>query len=143
MSKVWVLVADGARARFFEKNGVVFRQIGDEHVSDEVGQDVDIDIRKPGINTRSGPDGPSHLYAPHTDWHEGIKRTFARDLAKLLNDEIRSFDECILIAPPMILGELRKHLNDVTVEKIVHEIAKDLTKSKPEEIKPLVTPPYV
>jgi protein required for attachment to host cells len=38
-----------------------------------------------------------------------------------------SFDQAVVIAPPRMLGELRKHYHKVLESKIVKEIPKDLT----------------
>jgi protein required for attachment to host cells len=65
-----------------------------------------------------------------TDWHELGKRRFARDVADAMAAWIskRDVPAIIIVAPARILAELRDKFCDAVKERVVMEIAKDLTK---------------
>lgn len=140
MSVRLVLVADGARAKLLCKNGVSLEQIGDEYLSLEAKDGVDMEISKPG-RCNSGSSS-SHTYSPHTDLHEGVKKSFAREMAGMVNNSCVDFDGFVMIAPPAILGELRKHLSPIALDKLEHEVPKDLTKAKIADLEKYLTVPY-
>jgi protein required for attachment to host cells len=53
-------------------------------------------------------------------------------------DEAR-YDQLFLVAPPFVLGELRKHLRKDVAGVVAHEIDKDLTKQPLDQITRQVT----
>ena len=63
-----------------------------------------------------------------TDLKEHEKRVFARDIASMLKDCCNQFDQLIVIAAPLVLGELRKNLDANVQNKVEREIDKDMTK---------------
>ena len=58
-----------------------------------------------------------------------------KKIAKIINEAYTKFTKLVVIAPPQVLGELRKKLNEHVLPKITLEIPKDLTKHPIEEIK--------
>jgi protein required for attachment to host cells len=125
----WVLVADGERALFLKNDGdatypnlTVIRQVEEENPpTHEQGSD------RPGRYH----DGPSaHRSAVEdTDWHRLAKERFADELAEKLyplahNGEIK---ELVIVAPPLVLGELRKKLHKEVADKVVAELQKTVT----------------
>lgn len=136
----WIVVADGEKALFLENVGTpdrpelgVFRQLHQENpTSAEQGTD------RPG---RLNDGGPAHKSAvEETDWHRIAKEKFATEIAGILdrNAGRKSFEQLIIIAPPLVLGELRKNLGKQAASRIVQEIAKDFTKHPVERIQKLV-----
>jgi protein required for attachment to host cells len=125
----WVLVADGEKALFLKNEGdatypdlSVVRKVEEENPpTREQGTD------RPGRYS----DGPTvHRSAVEdTDWHRLAKERFADDIADRLYRLAHNggFNEIILVAPPFVLGEIRKKLHKEVVEKVSAEVPKTLT----------------
>ncbi len=132
----WVLVADGEKALFLrnvtdaeDPHLEVFREEEqDNPPTHEQGTD------RPGRFN----DGPSvHRSAvDDTDWHWLEKERFAADLADILYKLAHKgrFERLILCAAPKILGELRKELHKVVIDKVVAEADLTLTNHPVDEI---------
>ena len=128
-SGLWLMVADGEKALFLKNEGdttypnfEVVREIGQSNPpTREQGSD------RPGRFN----DGPSaHRSAvADTDWHKVGKARFADEIADRLYTMVHrgDFKEILLIAPPLVLGELRKKLHQEVTDRIVGEIPKTLT----------------
>jgi protein required for attachment to host cells len=126
---LWLMVADGEKALFLKNEGdttypnfQVVREIEqDNPPTREQGTD------RPGRLS----DGPSaHRSAvADTDWHKVGKVRFADQIAERLYEMAHrgDFKEIVLIAPPLVLGELRKKLHQEVSNRIVGEIPKTLT----------------
>ncbi|WP_265515995.1 host attachment family protein [Nitratireductor luteus] len=126
---IWVLVADGEKALFLRNEGgvnypnlEVVREMHDDNPpTREQGTD------KPG---RLHDSSNHHRSAvQETDWHRVEKERFAEEIAGQLYKLAHAgkFDRLVLVAPPMVLGELRKSLHKEVEERIVGEVAKTLT----------------
>ena len=128
-SGLWLMVADGEKALFLKNEGdttypnfEVVREIGQSNPpTREQGSD------RPGRFN----DGPSaHRSAvADTDWHKVGKVRFADEIADRLYTMAHrgDFKEILLIAPPLVLGEVRKKLHQEVTDRIVGEIPKTLT----------------
>ena len=128
-SGLWLMVADGEKALFLKNEGdttypnfEVVREIGQSNPpTREQGSD------RPGRFN----DGPSaHRSAvADTDWHKVGKVRFADEIADRLYTMVHrgDFKEILLIAPPLVLGELRKKLHQEVTDRMVGEIPKTLT----------------
>jgi protein required for attachment to host cells len=126
---LWLVVADGEKALFMKNEGdttypnfQVVREMEQENPpTREQGSD------RPGRFN----DGPSiHRSAvADTDWHKVGKVRFADGIAERLYTMAHrgDFSEIMLIAPPLVLGELRKKLHREVSDKVVGEIPKTLT----------------
>jgi protein required for attachment to host cells len=131
-----MLVADGARARIFILHFHALEPalgvdlIHDHRPSREAITD------KPGRALESDHLS-KHAYEPHSDWHTYQKHVFAQEISQILikAEQLHKFQALILIAPPKILGEIRKLLPKPVGEKITMEIAKDLTKYTDQDLK--------
>jgi protein required for attachment to host cells len=126
---LWLMVADGEKALFLKNEGDTTRP--DFQTVREMEQE-NPPTREQGSD-RPGrySDGPSvHRSAvDDTDWHKVGKVRFADEIADLLYRMAHrgDFKEIILIAPPLVLGELRKKLHQEVSDKVVGEIPKTLT----------------
>jgi protein required for attachment to host cells len=132
----WVLVADGERALFLKNDGdathpnlTVMRELYEENpATREQGSD------RPGRYH----DGPSaHRSAVEdTDWHRLAKERFADELAQKLYKMAHrgDFDQMVLIAPPLVLGEMRKKMHQEVSDRIVQQIPKTVTNHPIHEI---------
>jgi protein required for attachment to host cells len=136
----FVVVADGERALFLKNEGdatfpnlTVVREMKDENPpTHEQGTD------RPGRHS----DGPS----PHnsafeeTDWHRLSKERFAEDIsARLYKMAHRGdFEQLVIVAPPLVLGEMRKNFRKEVESKIIAEVPKTLTNHSVDAIEKLL-----
>ncbi len=141
----WFLVADGTRARTYVRKRVKVRiPMKHQHYEERVEKDL---AAVPGMAWEA--ESPSeyefsndtrgrifesavpmrHAAEPHVDIREDLKLRFMGTLAdKLLAAEQRkSFDRLVLIAPPKLLGELKKQLDQRVLSRVVAELPKEMT----------------
>jgi protein required for attachment to host cells len=127
--KTWIVVADGEKALFLRNRGEANNV--DLHTIHEMTQDNpatrDQGTDKPGRFS----DGPAahRSAAEETDWHEISKKRFAKEIADKLYHfaHKRDFEKLVIVAPPVVLGEMRQEFHKEVMEKIVSEIPKTLT----------------
>lgn len=136
----WVVVADGEKALFLYNEGdglhpnlKVFREFEHENPpSREQGSD------RPGryadaSSVRRGA-------VENTDWHRIEKERFAKEISERLYKYAHAgrFDSLVLVAPPTVLGDLRKEIHQEVSDRIVAEVAKDLTGHPVDRIETLL-----
>lgn len=137
----WVVVADGEKALFLRNEGdekfpnlEVFREVKEDNPATHA-QGVD----RPGRFN----DGPSvHRSAvEETDWHRVEKERFAKDIATRLYKSAHhgDFERLVIVAPPLVMGEMRKELHKVVEDKLVAEVSKTLTNHTIDEIEKILT----
>lgn len=137
----WVLIADGEKALFLEN--AVDAKDPDlnvvRHMSQDNPPDREQSANRPGRMPDTGPGQRSAL--DDTDWHLLAKERFARELADILYAKAHdgAFDRIVLVAPPKTLGELRDGLHKEVQDKVVGELAKDLTNHPLDEVEKLLT----
>lgn len=133
MKKEWVLVIDGSRAKILQKDGVTLVHVFPTYHASEILLDVDKDARKPGtIRQTQGFLG--NVFSPHEDYRELEKEKFVSNIAHIINQNYRSFDQLSIIAPADRLGDIRNKLIPQVLQKINKEISKDLTKAPLEDV---------
>lgn len=133
MKRKWILIADGSRAKIIEKYKNELSNIGLTHHISEIAHEKDKGHHKPGAITPSVVHA-KHSFPPHEDWGGFERHEFATKMANIINQNSALFEELILIAPPKTLGDLRKHLNPLSLAKVVNEIDKDYTHTPIKEI---------
>ena len=76
-----------------------------------------------------------------TDFHQQEEDRFAAETADMLKRRAlaNDFESLIIVAPPTALGEMRKHLHKEVQDRIVGEIAKDLTNHPVPEIEKVIS----
>lgn len=126
---LWVVVADGEKALFLRNDGdaidpnfKVIREMEQQNPpTHEQG------VERPGRHS-NGASRRSSAYQ-ETDWHRLGKERFADDIAARLYKlaHAGAYDQLILIAPPQVLGEMRKKLHKEVTDRTVMEIPKTLT----------------
>ncbi len=79
---------------------------------------------------------PHRSAVDDTDWHKVGKLRFADEIAERLYRMAHrgDFKEIVLVAPPVVLGELRKKLHPEVAGRVVGEIPKTLTNQPVHEI---------
>ncbi|PWG60991.1 host attachment protein [Spiribacter halobius] len=144
MSEYCVVVAEGARARFFtlERPDLPELEGGPdlmEHLSLANPRHRAHDS-KVYADARSGrnrtPGGQGHAYDEHRDGHDAeMEHRFARDIARQLDGLARSNGtrRVILCAEKRMLGFLRNGLPELPGVEI-REVQKDLAKLGPREL---------
>ena len=137
----WAFVGDGQKALFLINEG-------DEKIPDL--RRLAAEEHPDPPSHEQGSDAPGRAYSSvggirsaveETDWHELEKERFAASIADRINKAALSnaFDQIVIVAPPKILGELRRDFTKETEAKIVAEIPKDLTNHTISEIERLLT----
>lgn len=137
---IWVVVADGEKALFL-------RNAGDNKFPDlQVVQEMEQEnppTREQGTDSPGRySDGPSvHRSAVEdTDWHRIGKERFADEIADRLYKLAHGgeFKQIVLVAPPMVLGSMRKKLHKEVEDKVIAEVPKTLTNHAIPEIEALL-----
>lgn len=136
-SITWILVADGARARVFRRVGPAGPVAeleegcfeGERRPSRELGGD------RPGRTFDSAGPG-RHAMEPPSDPHRLAETAFLREVTAWLSERERegAFERLILVAAPRALGELRRLLPPALAQRVVEEVASDLTRAEAAEI---------
>lgn len=136
----WIVIADGEKALFLRNEGdekfpnlEVFREL--EHENPPNREQA---ANRPGrFNDASGNHKSS---VADTDWHRLEKERFAKDISERLYKHAHAgrFSNLILVASPMILGEIRKELHVEVKSRLVAEVDKDLTNHPVDKIETLI-----
>ena len=140
--ETWILIADGGKALFLENRG------DNELPNFEIRRVEELDnppdreqsANRPGRMADGGSGGHHVSAVQDTDWHQLAKERFAADLADVLYKMAHKgrFKKLVLVASPATLGELRSELHKEVSDKIVGEIAKDLTNHPMDKIEHLL-----
>jgi protein required for attachment to host cells len=157
-SILWILVADGKQARFFEyreETRIVPAGTsgpGQYGYKEEVAAPVltplpELSLQAEPLESyqinpeQHGPsDGsiPSHRHTrtPYADTKDEIKQKFMRAIAAHLEQASigKRFDRLIIAAPPREMGELRPLLNPHIRKRLVAEIPEELTHLSPHKL---------
>lgn len=133
---IWVVVADGEKALFLRNEGdtqipnlqVVREMQNDNPATREQGTD------RPGRMSDAGSDHFSAM--EETDWHRIEKERFADTVAEKLYKmaHANKLGKLVLVAPPTVLGDMRKKLHKAVSDLIVEEIPKTLTNHPIDQI---------
>lgn len=125
-----VLVGDGTKALFYRNKGdaehpnLIVEDVlaGEAAPSREQGTDQPGRASSTGASQRSATMG-------ETDWQQLEEARFAHDIADALyRDAHRGrYDKLVVVAPPKVLGELRKSFHKEVSERVIAEVNKTLT----------------
>ena len=138
MKATWILIANAATARCFEKQADGKLELLDSFAHP--------DSRKPGSTL--GSDRPGHIegvghglgsasYQPRIDPKSWEHNKFAQELAAHLNTAVASqkFDRLFVIASNPFLGQIKAHLDAQASKRLAGGIAADLTSYEGRELK--------
>ncbi len=133
----WIVVADAARARAYstiagsrkatEVEGGSFDNAGLHAHARQTGTD------RPG-RTLDSTGSARHAEQPRVDPHRMEKVRFAQFIGEWLEEHHQQFDALVVVAPPQILGAMRKAYGAETAKRLASEVDKDLTKVPPSEL---------
>lgn len=128
--KTWILIANGARARVMQAEGVGkgVTALPSMVYGQEPKKTSDIMADRPGRTFDSAGAG-RHSMAYHSEPERGRERTFAATLIETLQRayEEGKFERLVLVAPPQALGDLREALTLDLARTLRSTLAKDLT----------------
>ena len=137
MSKIWVVVADEAKARIFSAEKPVDPLLEVKVMSSSEANLLEQDLvsDKPGRGNSSGQS--KHAFEEKSTHKEQYAISFAKEISEYLTENLRTkaFGKLLLIAAPRFLGLLRKELTKGVTEVVSLQLDKDLTKMKPVEIR--------
>jgi len=146
----WLVIADGEKALFLRNDGdevyphlTVFRELTHENPrTGDQGADRPGRLSDGGPSAAGAPGGSNaHRSAvQETDWHRVEKDRFAKEIAERLYKTAHKngFEQIVLVAPPPVLGALRKELHKEVQDKVIGELGKDLTNHPVHEIEKLL-----
>lgn len=140
---LWIVTANAARARFYERRA-------DGSLA-EIADLVHPESRQSGRDLASDRAGRSELslgdqkrgrtaYEPPTSVHEKEHERFAREVAAQLDAGVAGgrCQALVLLVAPAFLGELRQRLGDATAKAVRVSEAVDLTALPPHDLRPRV-----
>jgi protein required for attachment to host cells len=139
MDVVWIVVADGGKARVLARHGshgplepasnLCFAEAEARLPTREIGAE------RPG-RVHESADTARHAMEPRVDWHRFAKEQFARSIATALEAAAQKklYEELVIVAPPQALGDLRRALGRHAKAMLTAEIAKDLTNLPDHEL---------
>ena len=125
----WVMVGDGEKALFLRNEGDA------AYPNLEV---INVWQKDNPPTSAQGADRPGRSFASvgsrrsaleQTDWHRLEKHRFAAEIAHALHEAARqdAFRQLVIVAPPEIMGELRKSMHRDVTDRIVAEVSRHLT----------------
>lgn len=135
-TRTWIVIADGSRAHILLNEGpgkgLSFVEGSDFRHATPPNRDIYSD--RPGRVDKST--GVSRSSVERNDAHAQQKDEFVQTLVAFLKNKLhaKDFDRWILVAPPEILGDFRKHIDHALKEVLAAELPKDLTKIPTDEI---------
>lgn len=141
----WVLIGDGEKA-------LVLRNEGDEDYPDlrtlSVFEQENPPTREQGAD-RPGrmPDsigplsGGQRSAMEDADWHTLAKHQFAKEVAHRLYAAAHAgrFKKLVVVAPPLVLGDLRKTWHPEVAQRVIAEVDKTLTNHPIRKIEKVLT----
>ena len=135
-----VLVADGRKMLFLRNHGDA-NQIDLRTEAHDERQDAktsEIGTDGPGTNAQSGGFGRPAF--EQTDFHQQDEDRWAKDAADELNRRVlaHDFESLAIVAPPKLLGEVRKHLHKEVERRVVCTINKEMTGRTTADIEALI-----
>lgn len=137
---IWVLIADGEKALFLKNKGDVtypdLTLVCEMHEENPETREQGTD--RPGRYRDAT--GAHKSGFEETDWHRIGKERFATEIAERLSmlAQRDRFQKIILVAPPLVLGELRKHFAKDVLDRIAAEVPKTLTNHPVAEIEKIL-----
>ena len=128
--RTYILVADGARARFLlsEGRGKPLTEVPGSDIRINLKADHELSAERPGRVHESA--NVSRHAIERDDLHRREKERFAQALADSLDKRLanREYERLVIAAAPETLGIIRSALSDKVRAVILAEVAKDLTK---------------
>jgi len=136
----WVLIADGEKALFLRNDlDEINPDLNVVRIKEQENpSDAEQGVEPPGRMEDTGVQQRSAMQ--EADWHQLAKDRFADELADLLYKYAHksAFSRLVVVAPPRVLGELRKTVHKEVASRIVAEVDKDLTNHPLDKVEKLL-----
>ncbi len=135
-----VMVADGRKILVLRNKGdSAFPQLETEHVREQ-DNPADRDQASDSAGRSSSPVGGRQSSMEQVNFHDLEEARFAAEAADLLKRRALSndYEKLIIVAPPTALGEMRKHYHKTVQDRLVGEIAKDLSNHPVSDIERII-----
>jgi len=136
----WVLIADGEKALFLRNDlDEINPDLNVVRIEEQENpSDAEQGVEPPGRMEDTGVQQRSAMQ--EADWHQLAKDRFADELADLLYKYAHksAFSRLVVVAPPRVLGELRKTVHKEVASRIVAEVDKDLTNHPLDKVEKLL-----
>lgn len=133
----WVVVADGAHAKFFANEGPSrgLVEIPNLELSQERHRTSDMVSDKRGRYSNEAGGG-RHAFDPKEDLQHHVEHSFATKIIHELDQaaERKEFDRLVLVAPPKMLGEMRAVLPKRLKSKLAADLDRDLVRATAAEL---------
>ena len=131
-----VMVVDGGKMLLFRNEGDADYPNLRVEQAIENANPKDLEQRTDAPGRAFASVGGARSAMGETDFHDQQEDRFAADAVDLLNRRAvaNEYERLIIVAPPAMLGEMRKHYNKALGARLVGEIAKDLTGHHPPDI---------
>jgi protein required for attachment to host cells len=136
--KTWIVVADAAHARALESRGPgkPLRLVPAFAMEQELPPAHELDRERPS-RTHESVGEVRHGIEPRTNARRMLKRRFAAHVAEKLEvaHAVHAFDRLVLVAPPEMMGDLRRCLSKSVAELVIADVAKDLVKVPDKDVR--------
>ena len=135
-----VLVADGRTMLFLRNHGDANQIDLRTEMHDERADAKSSDMGTDGPGTQAQSGGYGRPAVEQADYHQQAEDRWASDAADELNRRVlaHDFESLAIIAPPRLLGELRKHLRKEVERRVVCTINKEMSGRPTPEIEALI-----
>lgn len=136
-TRTLIVVADGARARFFthDRNDTRLTALSDASMEIEVPKVTDIMADRQGRSFSSVGDGRSAM-EPRSDPRDLVEKEFAHTVLGRLSEIYprQKADRIVIAAAPRTLAEMRKKLPKQLEAHVAATLDKDLTNTPESEL---------
>lgn len=141
--KVWIVVADGARARLLEAagDGRGLLQVPGGVLEGSRALAGDIMADRPGRSYES-VGGQRHAIEPRVSVRDQIEDEFVDEVIERLEQERAAgqFDQLVVVAAPRALGAFRKRAPAALTATVVATLDRDLTRAPLVDVEAAVRP---
>jgi protein required for attachment to host cells len=147
MNILWVVIAEGSRARIWDATGHLRDRHGRWRLRHELEHPESREHNQKLLGNR-----PDRIQHTEEKLHRGAREPltvyeveedrFAKDVCALL-ERARSenaFDFLVIAAPPKFLGRLRRHLSPSVRARVKLEVPKDLARLEPRDLVHAIPP---
>ncbi len=135
-----VLVADGRKQLFFRNHGDANQIDLRTEAHDERDDAKDRELRTDAQGAKGSSYGITTDTTGETDFHQQEEDAWAKEAGKELNRRVlaHDFEALAIIAPPKLLGVLRKQLHKEVERRVVCTINKEMSGRPIPEIEALI-----
>ena len=138
MTKIWVVVADSAYARFFQTDSRIGPLTEFKDLTHPEARLKNGDLRSDGAGRTFDSGGMGrHAKEQRVEPREEEALRFAREVAQALaaGRNGGEYERLTIVAPPRFLGMLRDAIDTQVQAAIVAEVGKDLVHHSPQQIR--------